>query len=92
MKVEIAKLRQGGIMQYPRIDAEVRGSVTENNPAAVQEQIYAELGKQLAVESASATLKVAAVSGAIETVAECRRLRTRQCKLRGQRLCRAERR
>jgi tetratricopeptide (TPR) repeat protein len=49
MKAEIAKLRQG-IMQYARTDAEVRGSRTENNPAAVQEQIYAELGKQLGVE------------------------------------------
>ena len=49
MKAEIAKLRQG-IMEYPRIDAEVRGSRTENNPAAVQEQIYAELGKQLGVD------------------------------------------
>src|SRR5207253_1340408 len=46
MKAEIAKLRQG-IMEYPRVDAQVRGSRTENNPAAVQEQIYAELGKQL---------------------------------------------
>jgi tetratricopeptide (TPR) repeat protein len=49
MKVEIAKLRQG-IMQYPRMDAEVRGSRTENNPAAVQEQVYVELGKQLGVD------------------------------------------
>ena len=49
MKAEIAKLRQG-IMQYARTDADVRGSRTENNPAAVQEQIYAELGKQLGVE------------------------------------------
>jgi tetratricopeptide (TPR) repeat protein len=49
MKVEIAKLRQG-IIEYPRMDAEVRGSRTENNPAAVQEQIYAELGKQLGVD------------------------------------------
>ena len=49
MKVEIAKLRQG-IMEYPRVDAEVRGSRTENNPAAVQEQVYAELGKQLGVD------------------------------------------
>ncbi len=49
MKVEIAKLRQG-IMEYPRMDAQVRGSRTENNPAAVQEQVYAELGKQLGVD------------------------------------------
>jgi tetratricopeptide (TPR) repeat protein len=50
MKTEIAKLRQG-IMQYARTDAEVRGSRTDNNPAAVQEQIYAELGKQLGVDA-----------------------------------------
>jgi tetratricopeptide (TPR) repeat protein len=49
MKAEIAKLRQG-IREYPRMDAEVRGSRTENNPAAVQEQIYTELGKQLGVD------------------------------------------
>ena len=49
MKVEIAKLRQG-IMEYARMDAQVRGSRTENNPAAVQEQVYAELGKQLGVD------------------------------------------
>jgi tetratricopeptide (TPR) repeat protein len=49
MKAEIAKLRQG-IMEYPRMDAQVRGSRTENNPAAVQEQIYVELGKQLGVD------------------------------------------
>ena len=49
MKVEIAKLRRG-IMEYPRMDAQVRGSRTENNPAAVQEQVYAELGKQLGVD------------------------------------------
>src|SRR5436190_4295300 len=49
MKAEIGRLRQG-IMNYPHMDAEVRGSRTENNPAAVQEQIYAELGKQLGVD------------------------------------------
>ena len=46
IKLEIAKLRQG-IMEYPQKDAQVRGSRTEKDPAAVQERIYAELGKQL---------------------------------------------
>ena len=49
MKVEIAKLRQG-IMEYPRREAEVRGSQIEQNPAAIQAQTYAELGKQLGVD------------------------------------------
>jgi len=49
MKVEIAKLRQG-IMEYPQREAEVRSSQIKENPAAVQEQTYAELGKQLGVD------------------------------------------
>ena len=49
MKAEIAKLRQG-IMAYPQMEAEVRGSQMEKNPAAVQEQTYAELAKQLGVD------------------------------------------
>jgi hypothetical protein len=49
MKTEIAKLRQG-ILQYPQIEAQVRGSRTETNAAAIQEQIYAQLGKQLGVD------------------------------------------
>jgi tetratricopeptide (TPR) repeat protein len=49
MKVEIAKLRQG-IMEYPQREAEVRSSQVKENPAAVQEQTYAELGKQLGID------------------------------------------
>ena len=49
MKVEIAKLRQG-IMEYPQREAAVRSSQVKQNPAAVQEQTYAELGKQLGVD------------------------------------------
>lgn len=49
MKAEIAKLRQG-IAQYPQMEAQVRGSRAETNPAAMQEQIYAQLGKQLGVD------------------------------------------
>lgn len=48
MKAEIAKLREG-IMQYPRAEALVRGSRTETDPP-MQEQIYADLGKQLGVD------------------------------------------
>ncbi len=50
-RAEMAMLRQG-IMEYPQMEAQVRTSQTEkeNNPAAVQERIYAELGKQLGVD------------------------------------------
>ena len=46
---QLAKLRQG-ILEYPQMEAQVRGSRTEDNPAVVQERIYAELGKQLGVD------------------------------------------
>jgi tetratricopeptide (TPR) repeat protein len=49
MKVEIDKLRQG-IMEYPHREAEVRSSQIEQNAAAIQEQTYAELGRQLGVD------------------------------------------
>jgi tetratricopeptide (TPR) repeat protein len=49
MKAEISKLRQG-VMEYPKIEAQIRGSQTDSNPVAVQEQVYAELGKQLSVD------------------------------------------
>jgi len=50
MKSEMAKLRQG-IMAYPQMEAQVRGSQTEKDPAAVQERVYAELAKQLGVDA-----------------------------------------
>ena len=49
MKADIAKLRQG-IVEYPQIDAQVRGSRTEVNARTEQERIYTELGKQLGVD------------------------------------------
>jgi tetratricopeptide (TPR) repeat protein/class 3 adenylate cyclase len=49
MKAEMAKLRQG-IMNYPHVEAEMRSSQIEQNPAAVQEQTYAEIGKQLGID------------------------------------------
>jgi tetratricopeptide (TPR) repeat protein len=49
MKSELAKLREG-VLEYPKMEAQVRGSRTEANPAAVQEQIYAQLAKQLNVD------------------------------------------
>ena len=50
IKSEMAKLRQG-IMAYPQMEAQVRGSQTEKDPAALQERVYAELGKQLGVDA-----------------------------------------
>jgi tetratricopeptide (TPR) repeat protein len=49
MKAEMAMLRKG-IMEFPQMEAQVRGSRMGNDPAAVQEQIYAELGQQLGVD------------------------------------------
>ncbi len=48
MKAEIAKLREG-IMEYPRVEAQARGAQTQTDPA-MEEQIYADLGKQLGVD------------------------------------------
>jgi tetratricopeptide (TPR) repeat protein len=44
--MEMTKLRQG-VVEYPKVDAQVRKSQAAKDPAAVQEQVYAELGKQL---------------------------------------------
>src|SRR5438552_9824371 len=49
IKAEMAKLREG-VMAYPQMEAQVRGSQTEKDPAAVQERVYAELAKQLGVD------------------------------------------
>jgi tetratricopeptide (TPR) repeat protein len=50
IKSEMVKLRQG-IMAYPQMEAQVRASQTEKDPAALQERVYAELGKQLGVDA-----------------------------------------
>src|SRR5207253_910187 len=47
---EMAKLREG-IMAYPQMEAQVRGSETEKDPAALQERVYTELAKQLGVDA-----------------------------------------
>ena len=49
IRAELAKLRQV-IMEYPQMEAQVREARTENNPAALQEQMYIKLGKQLDVD------------------------------------------
>src|SRR2546423_1685475 len=50
MKSEMAKLREG-IMAYPQMEAQMRGSQTEKDPGTLQERVYAELGKQLGVDA-----------------------------------------
>src|SRR5207249_4636353 len=49
MKVEMAKLRQG-IMAYPQLEAEVRGSQGQGNASALQEQMYVKLARELNVD------------------------------------------
>jgi tetratricopeptide (TPR) repeat protein len=49
-KTELAKLREG-VVEYPQMEAQVRGSRTEGNPDSEQEKIYAQLGKQLGVDA-----------------------------------------
>ena len=50
MATEMVKLREG-LMQYPRVEAQLRSSQSSKDTAATQEQIYAELGKQLGVDA-----------------------------------------
>src|SRR5947209_9101217 len=50
IKSEMAKLREG-VMAYPQMEAQVRGSQTEKDPVALQERVYAELAKQLGVDA-----------------------------------------
>jgi tetratricopeptide (TPR) repeat protein len=49
MTQEVTKLREG-ILNYPKVEAQVRQSQAEEDPAALQERVYAELGKQLGVD------------------------------------------
>jgi tetratricopeptide (TPR) repeat protein len=49
MSQEMTKLREG-ILKYPRVEAEVRQSQTEENPAAVQEKVYDALSKEVGVD------------------------------------------
>ena len=50
MSQEMVKLREG-ILKYPRVEAEVRQSQTEDNPAAVQQKVYDALSKEVGVDS-----------------------------------------
>jgi tetratricopeptide (TPR) repeat protein len=50
MSQEMTKLREG-ILKYPRVEAEVRQSQTEENPAVVQQKVYDALSKEIGVDS-----------------------------------------
>jgi tetratricopeptide (TPR) repeat protein len=50
MSQEMTKLREG-ILKYPRVEAEVRQSQTEENPAAVQDKVYDALSKEVGVDA-----------------------------------------
>ena len=49
MSQEMTKLREG-ILKYPRVEAEVRQSHTEDNPAVVQQKVYDALSKEVGVD------------------------------------------
>jgi tetratricopeptide (TPR) repeat protein len=49
MSQEMTKLREG-ILKYPRVEAEVRQSQTEDNPPAVQQKVYDALSKEIGVD------------------------------------------
>jgi tetratricopeptide (TPR) repeat protein len=49
MSAEMSKLRRG-IAEYPNVEAQVQQSRPGQDAAATQEQVYAELGRQLGIE------------------------------------------
>src|SRR2546430_3442520 len=49
MSQKMTKLREG-ILKYPRVEAEVRQSQTEENPAVVQQKVYDALSKEVGVD------------------------------------------
>ena len=50
MSQEMTKLREG-ILNYPRVEAQVRQSQTDDNPAAVEEKVYDALSKEVGVDA-----------------------------------------
>jgi tetratricopeptide (TPR) repeat protein len=50
MTEEMTKLREG-ILSYPHVEAQVRQSQADEDPAALQERVYTELAKQLGVDA-----------------------------------------
>ena len=49
---EVQKLRQG-VLAYPEVEARVRQTQTNKDPAALEERVYAELSRQLGVDAKS---------------------------------------
>lgn len=50
MSQEMTKLREG-LLKYPRVEAEVRQSQTDESPAVVQEKVYDALSKEVGVDA-----------------------------------------
>jgi tetratricopeptide (TPR) repeat protein len=50
MSQEMIKLREG-LVKYPRVEAEVRQSQTEDNPAALEKKVYETLSKEVGVDA-----------------------------------------
>lgn len=65
MSQEMTKLREG-LLKYPRVEAEVRQSQTEDNPAAVQKKVYETLSKEVGVDAKVLQEKLPDVAISIE--------------------------
>ena len=48
---ELKAMMREGVMKYPQTDAQVRASQGENNPTALQQEIYTKLGEQLHLDA-----------------------------------------
>jgi tetratricopeptide (TPR) repeat protein len=65
MSQEMTKLREG-LLKYPRVEAEVRQSQTDDNPAAVQKKVYETLSKEVGVDAKVLQEKLPDVAISIE--------------------------
>jgi tetratricopeptide (TPR) repeat protein len=65
MSQEMVKLREG-ILKYPRVEAEVRQSQTEESPAVVQQKVYDALSKEVGVDSKVLQQKLPEVANSIQ--------------------------
>ncbi len=57
LKAEVIKLHQA-IMDYPRIEAQMRQSQAEEDPALLQQRVYAALGKRVRLDPKLLTTKL----------------------------------
>jgi tetratricopeptide (TPR) repeat protein len=69
MSQEMTKLREG-ILKYPRVEAEVRQSQTEDNPAAVQQKVYDALSKEVGVDAKVLQQKLPDVAISLQRAAD----------------------